>query len=148
MLYSGCSATWTSTSSACMPTNRCQLLFLSPVQLASRARSPAPPPPAPCWTFPLQDFNDGSAPFPYATECTAAAAIATCDPATLVAEMDFSGSADPIALDIAETTTADGAVELVRRSVFVRAPSVSCVRSRGPGWVRFLSPFLCLSFSS
>lgn len=71
-----------------------------------------PPPPLPCCTTPVQDYNDGSAPFPYATECTAAAATATCDPAALVAEMDFPGSADPVTLDVT-SATANGALEPV-----------------------------------
>eukprot|EP00903_Cladosiphon_okamuranus_P008962 g8576.t1 len=56
------------------------------------------------------DFNDGSAPFPYATVCSAAAATATCNPEALVAEMDFSGSAEPVTLDIT-ADTADAGVE-------------------------------------
>lgn len=69
-----------------------------------------PPPPL---HSSIQDYNDGSAPFPYATECAAAAAAATCDPATLVAEMDFPGFAEPVALDITGAA-GDGSVEPVR----------------------------------
>lgn len=85
-----------------------------------RARTIASPlsPPSVERTTPLQDYNDGSAPFPYATECSAAAATATCDPATLVAEMDLAGSADPIALDITGTT-GDAAVQPVSFLFFV-----------------------------
>lgn len=54
--------------------------------------------------LPSQGYNGGSAPFPYATECTATAATATCDPETLVAEMDFLDAADPVALDITAAT--------------------------------------------
>lgn len=73
-----------------------------------------------------QDYNDGSAPFPYATECAATAAAATCDPDTLVAEMDISGSAEPVVLDIPATADASDAVELVGwRLLFVGCFSLS-----------------------
>ncbi|CAM9216451.1 unnamed protein product [Ectocarpus fasciculatus] len=57
-----------------------------------------------------EDYNDGSAPFPYATECTVTAAD-TCNPEMLVAEMDISGSAEPVVLGISATADESGASE-------------------------------------
>ncbi|CAM9216529.1 unnamed protein product, partial [Ectocarpus fasciculatus] len=50
------------------------------------------------------DYNSGTAPFPYSTHCTATSALETCDPATLVAAMDFPAQATPLALDTAENS--------------------------------------------
>ncbi len=74
----------------------------------------------------FQDYNGGSAPFPYATECTLEAAAAACDPSALVAELEFPESAVPVDLGISAAIgngdeSADAGVGLVsacRRTCF------------------------------
>lgn len=74
-------------------------------------KRPLPPCVSPVlWTE--QDFNDGGAPFPYATACTVS--TATCDPESLVSVMDISEDAVPTTLDIATGSNASDAVDLVR----------------------------------
>lgn len=61
----------------------------------------------------IQDYNGGSAPFPYATECTATVTFGVCDPEILVAEMDFPAQADPIELGVSALDEDSAAVGLV-----------------------------------
>ena len=70
--------------------------------------------PSLCFATPYveQEYNSGSAPFPYAMECTVN--TSTCDTPELIAQMDISGDAEAMDLDIVATTEDDGAVELVR----------------------------------
>ena len=74
----------------------------------------------------FQGYNGGSAPFPYATECSAAATECATD--ALVAEMEFPGSAEPVDLGIA-AATADGpdAVELVSVQAICAMSWFGCV---------------------
>lgn len=80
---------------------------------------PACPPTNPSCRRPrFQDYNGGSAPFPYATECTLEATAAECDPSALVAELEFADSAVPVDLGISSATSngddsADAGVGLV-----------------------------------
>ena len=79
------------------------LFFFSAVPPPSRAK---------CYAYGGQSYNDGSAPFPYAAECTLSSS--TCDPSALVSEMDFAEQAHPISLDLDSNSSSDAAVELVR----------------------------------
>ena len=60
-----------------------------------------------------QVYNDGSATFPYATNCTLSG---TCDPDSLVDQMDYPDMAEPISLDLGANANASDAVELVSRA--------------------------------
>lgn len=60
-------------------------------------------------------YNRGTAPFPYSTGCTATITFGTCDPATLVAEMNFPSQADPVALGVTPSNADSDAVQLVTR---------------------------------
>lgn len=71
----------------------------------------------------VQEYNSGTAPFPYSTGCTATITSGTCDPANLVAEMDFSSQAEPVALDFVQSNDDSDAVELVRRATCSRNSS-------------------------
>lgn len=68
----------------------------------------------------VQEYNSGTAPFPYSTECTATITSGTCDPATLVAEMDFPSQAEPVALGVVPSNNDSDAVELVNRTTCPR----------------------------
>lgn len=59
-----------------------------------------------------QVYNSGSAPFPYAAECTVNSSV--CDTSELMSRMEIAEQTDPISLDIASTADGDNAVELVR----------------------------------
>lgn len=56
-----------------------------------------------------QDYNDGSAVFPYATECTLSD---TCDSDALVDEMEYPDMAEGVSLDLTDANASD-AVGLV-----------------------------------
>lgn len=73
--------------------------------------SPPLPPRAPNNAYVEQSYNSGSAPFPYAAECTLN--TSTCDTEELVSRMDIAEQADPIDLDLGSNTSADDAVVLV-----------------------------------
>lgn len=60
-----------------------------------------------------QSYNGGTAPFPYATQCTATVTSGTCDPANLVSEMAFASEADPIIIGVVAADDDFDAVKLV-----------------------------------
>ena len=76
-----------------------------------------PPPRAPDNAYVEQSYNSGSAPFPYAEECTLTSS--TCDTSELVAQMDISGQADPIGLELGSSRSGDDAVALVGQDYLV-----------------------------
>lgn len=81
------------------------------------ARAISLPPPCMFTQFVVvQDYNSGTAPFPYATECTATITLGTCDPATLIAEMNSPSRADPVVLGVTPSDADADAIELVSRS--------------------------------
>ncbi|CAM9405596.1 unnamed protein product, partial [Scytosiphon promiscuus] len=57
-----------------------------------------------------EGYNSGSAPFPYATQCSVSSLGGTCDPENLVSAMAFAEMAEPITLGIDPSTVeeADG----------------------------------------
>lgn len=75
-----------------------------------------------------QAYNDGSATFLYATECTLSD---ECDPGTLMNHMDSSQMVEPIVLDLADSANASDAVELVSMLCGLSPPHLANLRSDG-----------------
>lgn len=65
--------------------------------------------PFPTRTSP-QNYNNGGAPLPYATDCSNTAAAGTCDPGVLMEYLSDPGSAQAVDLDLPQDVEADDAV--------------------------------------